>query len=313
MIFPLINLLGIFCGDYAFIDPKDDKYSNVYMSLNNLETVENLEITIISKRYNKKEIEGIIYYFETLNIKEQEDLITSLEEFDFRNDEELEMIKNFYDNKFILKTTVDRKKENVNRVRGLFISIDPKKSFYKTSPIYMFNDEKNIQELDFRFLCNSNSQDCEEKITTLALDNLFTVEDFKWKVKKQPLVFQPIKNESINARNDEPIQKKAIMVRDYDKEDKINDNLLSENITGNKQVQKKILKKDINNKNPNKSELAKNNPNSTNNGDQDKDQSFTSNNNKPKSKKDENNENAKKSNPEHDDSDCNTNFLQFYK
>ncbi|WUR03890.1 putative SP-containing protein [Vairimorpha necatrix] len=191
MIFPLMNLLGIFCSDYIFIDPKDDQHSNVYISLNNLEIVANLEIYIISKHHNKieKKTGEFFYYYTPLIEKEQHGLITSLEDFDFRNDEDLEMIKNFYDNEYMFKTTYDRNEDNINCIEGLFISKDPTKYFYKTSPIDTLNDERNIQELDFRFLCNSNSQGCALKINVLDLGNYFTPEEFKWKGNKRQLAF----------------------------------------------------------------------------------------------------------------------------
>ncbi|WUR03892.1 uncharacterized protein VNE69_06205 [Vairimorpha necatrix] len=183
MIFPSLNLFTAFCSDYLLIIPSTSTDFNIYLSLNNLDNISYLSILIAEchplEHYN--EITNIfssnshksLYRFNPITSNELNDLLK------FKIYEDLEMINLFYNNKFILKTTLSLVRNRSYYITGMFFyNNNNSNCFYKTSKRNIFFSNKMLQEIKWGFCGYSEINKERVDVSKLCEEEYFKPEDF---------------------------------------------------------------------------------------------------------------------------------------
>ncbi|WUR02531.1 uncharacterized protein VNE69_02058 [Vairimorpha necatrix] len=200
--------ITIFCSDYIFIDKNSDTEISLYVSLNNLDNLLFSSLLVhkqsSSECYKEKvnnimkmfenEITNPPYCFKPVNDIAYTELKKLLESVQFDNNEELEMAKLFYKNKYILKTTFNLENEKLYYIEQLFVKGNPQRYLFKGICNDIFNENKNIMEIKWLRGEYENSKYLSKDVNDIYCKCLFNSTYFYHTEDKEPLEYKQTKD-----------------------------------------------------------------------------------------------------------------------
>ncbi|WUR02530.1 uncharacterized protein VNE69_02057 [Vairimorpha necatrix] len=187
MFFLLIYLATIRCSDYIWFIPNDDTKITAYVSLRSID--KNIKSSLLTHRLgffiSAKKISnycfytnffeyGSLCYFEPVNDDVYHKIPKMLESVHFKYNKDLENAISFYNNRFMLKTTITLKKDKESWFELLFLSRNKSNIKFKRSNHYISKNRFSIQEIKW------GSYECKHKPEGIkCCDELYKRSKFK--------------------------------------------------------------------------------------------------------------------------------------
>ncbi|WUR02533.1 putative SP-containing membrane protein [Vairimorpha necatrix] len=245
MFFLFFYSITIFCSDYIFIHSISDTGLSVYVSLNSLdnEIQSSLLIHKLSRldtlkswmnRYIWKwfdiEISNPPYYFYPVDIPVYREVADLLESVRFNNNEELELAKLFFNNRYILKTTFTPEKGKPYYIERLQVKRGPVQFIFVGSDNSIFYDNKKIKKIKWENRKLEHTAGKVKDRSKIYQIGLFKHADF-YRPRYKKLFFKPTK---------EAVSIKSIHNKPREKE--LNYSLCKNNVTKTREITRKNVK-----------------------------------------------------------------------